>query len=42
MDSREALEKRVTDLERQVSALRAGGRVLGIRKRAGRAAQSTR
>jgi hypothetical protein len=34
MDSREALEKRVTDLERQVSALRAGGRVPGIRKRA--------
>jgi hypothetical protein len=34
MESREVLEKRVADLEGQVAALRGGGRVFGIRKRA--------
>jgi hypothetical protein len=34
MESREALEKRVADLERQVAALEGGGRLTGIRKRA--------
>ena len=34
MESREVLEKRVADLERQVTALRGGSRVFGVRKRA--------